>query len=135
MDSEKIVWALSGFWISQHQPTLLDSGHILVLDNRGDKGRSRVVEFDPLTQDVIWSYEGSRYDFYTKTCGSNQRLANGNTLITESDSGRAFEVTSEHETVWEYYTPNRAGENNELIATLFEVQRMNPDIPLDWVEP
>jgi hypothetical protein len=134
MDSEKIVWALSGFWISQHQPTLLDTGNILVLDNQGDSGKSRVVELDPLIQEVVWSYEGSKFDFFTKTCGSNQRLVNGNTLITESDFGRAFEVTPEHEIVWEYYTPNRTGVNNELIATLFEVIRMDPEEPLDWLE-
>jgi hypothetical protein len=51
-------------------------------------------------------------------------LPNGNTLITESDRGRAFEITRSGRVVWEYYNPARAGERKELIATLFEVVRI-----------
>ena len=31
-----------------------------------------------------------------------QRLPNGNTLITEADTGRVFEVTRKGEVVWEF---------------------------------
>ena len=65
-------------------------------------------------------------------CGV-ERLSNGNTLITESDPGRAFEVTAEKQIVWEYINPHRAGENNENIATLLEVVRLNRDFPTDWL--
>jgi hypothetical protein len=34
-----------------------------------------------------------------------QRLANGNTLLTDSSFGRFFEVTKEGEIVWEYISP------------------------------
>ena len=36
---------------------------------------------------------------------SAERLPNGNTLITESDKGRAFEVTHAGEVVWEFWNP------------------------------
>jgi len=36
---------------------------------------------------------------------SAQRLPNGNTLITEGSDGRIFEVTRDHELVWEYISP------------------------------
>lgn len=134
MVDEKIVWALAGLWKAQHQPTVLDSGNLLVFDNLGDNGWSRVLEIDPLTQEIRWSYDGSRHEFFSKTCGSNQRLPNGNTLITESDNGRAFEVTPEQDIVWEYFTPNRAGERDKYIATLFEVDRLEPGTSLDWVD-
>jgi len=55
----------------------------------------------------------------------NQRLPNGNTLITESTQGRIFEVTPENEIVWEYYNPHRTGEENELIATVMGARRLN----------
>ena len=61
------------------------------------------------------------------------RLKNGNTLITESDFGRAFEITREGDVVWEYYNPHRGGENDEFIATLMEVLRLPADFPLDWL--
>jgi hypothetical protein len=134
INEEKVVWALSGQWVAQHQPTVLDSGNILLLDNRGHYGMSKVIELDLFTQQIAWAYGGDAANgFYTETCGSCQRLPNGNTLITESDSGRAFEVASDGRVVWKYYNPNRAGEDHELIATLFEVVRLPPDFPTDWV--
>ena len=59
------------------------------------------------------------------TCGTNQKLPNGNVLITESDYGRAFEVTTDGKIVWEYINPHRADENRELIATLLHVNRLD----------
>ncbi|MHC4470632.1 MAG: arylsulfotransferase family protein [Planctomycetota bacterium] len=82
---------------------------------------------------VVWSYQGDEaHPFYSMTCGTCQRLPNGNTLITESDSGRAFEVTRDKEIVWEYVSPYRSGANGELIATLFHVTRVKPD-QLRWL--
>ena len=129
------VWAETDLWTSQHQPTLLDNGHLLMFDNRGFQDKSRVIEFDPITKKIQWVYGGVEEDhFFTPTCGSCQRLPNGNTLITESDPGRAFEVTRDRTLVWEYLNPHRAGEQNELIATLYEVVRLTPDFPMEWLE-
>ena len=93
---EAVVWALSGLWLGQHQPTLLPDGNLLVFDNKGHDGRSKVVEIDPTTQRVVWEFaDGPDTPFYSATCGTGQRLANGNTLITESDNGRALELAAE----------------------------------------
>ena len=45
--------------------------------------------------------------FFSATMGSVQRLPNGNTLVTESLSGRVFEITPENDVVWDYVTPDR----------------------------
>jgi hypothetical protein len=45
--------------------------------------------------------------FYSGLVSSAQRLPNGNTMITEGVGGRIFEVTKEHEMVWEYVNPYR----------------------------
>jgi hypothetical protein len=37
--------------------------------------------------------------------GNAQRLANGNTHITDAASGHLFEVTSKGDVVWEYVIP------------------------------
>lgn len=50
-------------------------------------------------------------------------------MITETTSGRAFEVTEDLDIVWTYYNPARAGGDNELIAALFEVVRIERDYP------
>jgi hypothetical protein len=133
-DAERIVWALSGQWSGQHQPTFLANGNLLLLDNRGHRGMSKVIELDPLTQQIAWVYEGTPANgFSTRTGGSNQALPNGNVLITESDSGRAIEVTRDGRVVWEYYNPARAGDHLELIATLCEVVRLDPALVAGWL--
>ena len=137
LESEKVVWALSESWRWQHQPTALDDGNMLLLDNLGGSkgfGESRVIELDPVTGEFSWVYEGQpEAPFHTRTCGSCQRLPNGNTLITESDNGRAFEVREDGEIVWEFLSPHRAGPDDRLVATLFEVIRLRPDLSLSWI--
>jgi hypothetical protein len=134
LGKETVYWAESDFWHRQHQPTLLGNGHLLVLDNQRSRNTSAVLELDPVSRQIQWSYIGGRDgEFYTETCGSCQRLPNGNTLITESDAGRAFEITPEKKIVWEYLSPHRAGANRELVATLFEVLRLEKDVAEKWL--
>ena len=99
-------WALVGPWRRQHDPDLLPNGNILVYDNNGRLlagNRTRVLEINPQTLDVEWLYQGSKSDFFHNTArGSQQRLENGNTLITDSYAGRIFEVTQGGEKVWQY---------------------------------
>jgi hypothetical protein len=126
--TERVVWALGGLWRMQHQPTLLDGGNFLVFDNLGYKGKSRVIEIDPLTQEIAWSYSGTaERPLFSNFLGSCQRLPNGSTLICESTRGRALEVTPAGEIMWEYFNPKRAGEKNELIASLFELVRIEDE--------
>lgn len=94
------VWGPSNL-VYQHHPTLLDDGHLLVFNNGVE--RSEVVELDPLNDRVAWRY--SAEDFFSRTRGSVQRLPNGNTLITESDTGYVFEVTPDGERVWAFANP------------------------------
>jgi len=128
-ETETVYWAESDLWHKQHQPTMLENGNMLVFDNRGIRQDSRVLEMDPATREVVWSYRGGgdQPHFFSVGRGSNQRLPNGNTLITESNQGRALEVTPEGEIVWEWISPYRAGDHRELIATLFEMVRYPPD--------
>ena len=136
---EKIVWALSGQWRAQHRPQLLPTGRILMFDNFGSMrvGESRAIEVDPFRQQIVWRYGEARGEgFYSATGGFVQRLGNGNTLIVSSNEGRAIEVTPGKEVVWEYDNPFRAGEKNELVATLEQVERLPSDMPVaEWAGP
>ena len=126
VETEKVTWAMTGIWKNQHSPTVVNNGHILIFDNAGNRGRSQVFEFDPITQGISWIYKGDTPDdFYSSIGGYNQKLANGNILITDTTNGRAFEVTSENKIVWEYFNTYRAGENDELIAVLHKVIRID----------
>lgn len=95
----------------QHEPVMLSSGNVLVLDNGEHRlfsefSYSRVVEVNPKTNTIEWEYKDDPpFAFFTSNQGGCQRLSNGNTLITDSDAGRIFEVTYDSEIVWEYVSP------------------------------
>lgn len=42
LDSERVVWAKNLGFKAQHDPTITDSGTLLLFDNKGQDGRSRV---------------------------------------------------------------------------------------------
>jgi len=127
----RIVWALTGQWAAQHSAHLLPNGNLLLFDNLGLlKAASRVVEVEPLTQKMVWSYGGrSGEELLSETSGWVERLDNGNTLITESNFGRVIEVTPDHRVAWEFVNPNRAGEKKQLVATIYETERVGRDLP------
>ena len=107
---------------------------MLLFDNDGLSGRSTIWEFNPITEEVNWYYRGSETrPFYSEVCGTARRLSNGNTLITESDNGHVFEVTQEKEIVWEFYNPQRAGDQGQYIAMIPEMVRLPEDFPVDWI--
>lgn len=107
-------------------------GNILIYDNGGWAGYgapnpatptgnknairdySRVIEIDPVSMEIVWQCRPMDLGylqpfisdhFYSCYISSAQRLPNGNTLITEGSDGRLFEVTADHEIVWEYHSP------------------------------
>jgi outer membrane protein assembly factor BamB len=108
-----------------HEPMMIakglpGEGNILFLDNglfaknRDRVGQSLLGELNPVTGELVWQYETQGYSnmhFFTKTMGSEERLPNGNTFISEDNAGRLFEVTYDPknpeggEIVWEYMLP------------------------------
>jgi hypothetical protein len=134
LDRVEVVWAHHGGFEAQHDPKILANGHLLLFDNAHVPGKaSSVEEYDPATMKRVWHLSGSEAaPFYSRTCGAAQRLANGTTLITETDNGRAFEVTPEGEIVWSFLNPHRAGDQQQFIASLFEIQRLPLDFPTHW---
>jgi outer membrane protein assembly factor BamB len=135
LDREVFTWALRGSWLGQHDPDLLPNGNILLFDNFGHFGAggiSRVIEFDPKTYEVVWSYTGDEdRPFYSAVRSAQERLPNGNTLITESDGGRLLEVAPDGAIVWEYINPERGGEAGDLIPVVSWGQRIDPA----WLDP
>jgi len=104
-DLDEIVWCWGpGILDGQHQPTMLDSGNILVFDNGTYRGHSIVREIEPTTGEIVWQYEDGE-DFFSPFRAGSQRLPNGNTLICECDAGHLFEVTMAKEIVWDFWSP------------------------------
>ena len=117
----------------QHNPTLLSNGNVLLLDNgphRRGLSSSRVVEVDPATGQIAWAYHGDPLvSFFTHFTGGAERLANGNTLITEGAPGRIFEVTSGGEVVWEFLNPYSISGAQGMSSGVFRAHRYGPDDP------
>jgi len=107
-----------------HDATLLENGNILIFDNGYGRKWSRVIEMNPLTEKIVWEYRGD--GFYTKGRGSAQRLPNGNTLLANSNSGQAMEVTPEGEIVWEFWNP-QVGKNGHRIP-IIRMKRFEIDV-------
>jgi outer membrane protein assembly factor BamB len=128
-EKEEVVWAYRGPWLAQHDPDILPNGDLLVFDNRGhfgQGGKSRVIEVDPATGGIVWTYSGNdRRRLHSLIRSAQQRLPNGNTLITESDGGRLLEVTPDGDIVWEYVNPIRAGDHEQLIPVVSWGQRID----------
>jgi hypothetical protein len=134
LETPAVIWAMQGPFAAQHDATVLDDGTIMLFDNEDGPGVSAVEVYDPATARERWRFAGTpARPFYSRTCGTSQPLAGGHVLVTESDNGRAFEITREGEVVWDFYNPHRAGERDEFIATLFELRRLPADLDLGWL--
>lgn len=130
-ETREILWAWGPNNLAfQHRPTLLEDGHLLIFDNGPPaRQRSEVLELDPLEGRIVWRYGAE--DFFSKTRGSAQRLPNGNTLITESDTGYAFEVTPEGERVWVFADPHFTEDGRR--EGIWWMERVPPEA-LGWLE-
>ena len=97
---------------------------------------SRVLEINPLTRQIVWQYVqakptsgdmlGDKHLFYSSVMSGAQRLHNGNTLITEADTGRIFEVNMEGDVVWEYAHETNFG---GFFGSVYRAYR----VPYSWV--
>ena len=128
----KLGWIIGQHHAHMIPRGLPGEGNILIYDNGGWAGYyapnpgsptgirgalrdySRVLEIDPVTLEIVWQMTPKEAGylmpldanrFYSPFISGMQRLPNGNTMITEGSHGRIFEVTPEHELVWEYVCP------------------------------
>ncbi len=122
-DEGRLLWTWGRGEISgPHDATVLASGNILIFDNGLNRRWSRVIELDPIREQIVWEFRPpDPDDFFTAARGGNQRLPNGNTLIANSDSGQAFEVTHRGEVVWEFLNPHLNSDGHR--ATIIRMNR------------
>ncbi len=132
-ETKKIVWSwahsINGGLSHPHSVDMIPKGmpgegNLILFDNglfprnRDHNGQSMVLEINPVAKEIVWKYETMGYSnmkFFSKTQGFAQRLPNGNTLIIESNTGRAFQVKTVKghpdggEIVWEYIHNTQLG--------------------------
>jgi hypothetical protein len=145
-ESKAAKWALTGPFLRQHDPDLLPDGTISIFDNRTDKGQhneavhltepqsfgySRILRFDPQTQEVVWKFEGSRENpFYTSVQGDHQILENGNVLIVETEAGRIFELDpTDNSIVWEWFNGLDLDQSGNFVGRITRATRYDQNYP------
>ena len=107
----KVVWEKRDpLWGHQHNAEMLANGNIMLFANGMTNMTlplaSRVLEIDPASGAIVWQYRAPQsWTFFSPIISGAQQLGNGNTLICEGMSGRAFEVTRAGDLVWDYVCP------------------------------
>jgi hypothetical protein len=67
----------------------------LVFDNLGrEPGSSHVMEHRVFPEELTWTWSATEEGLFSPVRGAVPRLPGGNTLVTESCRGRAYEVTA-----------------------------------------
>ncbi len=114
----QLIWQLGGSnpvgasfsgdttWSVNHGHHYTEDGHFLVFNNNGRGGggglggTSLMLEYildeDAMTAELVWEYDGG---VGSGTLGDVQRLPNGNTLVTYSNSGTIHELGPDKELV------------------------------------
>lgn len=94
----------------QHDIDLLDNGHLLMFDNRGDitgKRYTRVIEMTSASSETIWTHtqDAQGLELHSAFFGQQQRKKDGSTFITYAEHGQLFTVDQEGDIQWAYNTP------------------------------
>lgn len=134
LEDEVIPWMQVGPWQGPHAASCLPNGEILLFDNMGHGGFTRLVHWDPAAASIQWQYAGTPPESFVSIFSGNvARLENGNFLAAVSCAGFAREITPSGDTVWEYASPHRAGREKELVAVLFDMERLSETLDLTWL--
>ncbi|HUW84736.1 MAG TPA: aryl-sulfate sulfotransferase [Phycisphaerae bacterium] len=142
-ESGRIVWAWGpGVLDGQHNPRMMKNGHILLFDNGTKRGYSRVIEFNPLSNQIVWEYSDRHSpnpEFHSRYLSGAQPLPNGNVFICQgtytpkgdtasalydsvrlrlfgrpTQRSRLFEVNRSHQIVWEMIVTQSAHSYHEV---------------------
>ncbi len=129
LDMEKGVtrWSQQGPFGMQHEPRPTLDGGIVLFNNFVTAQRSSVLTLDPRSRRVLREYTGPKSaPLYSRRSGRIQVLSNGNTLVVETEGGRALEIDADGNAVWEFHSPFRASGSEDTVASLYSMQRVDP---------
>nr|WP_237501000.1 arylsulfotransferase family protein [Streptomyces sp. SID8381] len=85
----------------QHQPSARPDGTVLVFDNGQAHGRSRVLQIDPATAQVVWQYLADPPEsLFCPLADGCEELPDGTILISDAQGGRGIEITREGRITW-----------------------------------
>lgn len=125
--TQELRFVSSGPHVHQHDPDFVDGNNVQIFDNNyvgdlADRESSRIVSLSAVTGKTSIVFAGSPHErFYSYNQGKQQILKNGNTLITATREGRAFEITPSGQVVWEYTNLVKNG----VLGIITDAQRLD----------
>jgi len=128
----EIVWAWGpGILEEQHAPTMLDNGNLLIFDNGVTRDWARIIELNPLTEEIVWEYHAEPKKDLHSGYGSNaSKLPNGNILICVSDKNQILEITPEGEIVWDFISTFNVTNG---LGGIYQAYRYSPEYVKDII--
>lgn len=115
-DDYRIKWWSQGPWIGQHDPDFTEDGKISVYDDNTGRGRSEILQMDPMTREVTNKLYDGEASFHSEYMGKHQYLPNGNLLVVVPEEGRVLEFTEDGQLVLEFNNLSAASsEYNEHV--------------------
>jgi hypothetical protein len=141
----KVVYSLSFPEVvgqdGAHSAQVLANGHILFYNNHIDPSRypagpgqySQVVEMDPVTKKVVWSFS-PQYpnDFYNYQYGAVYPLPNGDLVVSDAHRGRVFEISKNKKLRWEWFHPER--DKDGMAIPIFFAKKFPAEIMKPFLE-
>ena len=134
--TKKIVWSWGPKKLDQpHMPHMLENGNLLIFDNGTERGYSRIIELNPIKKQIVWQYQADKpKEFFSDQRGSVQRLPNGNTLITNSQSGQVFEINTRGKIVWEFINFEKGLEDKKRVRIIYRMMRIPKKKVESWLK-
>ncbi|GGB97019.1 hypothetical protein GCM10011494_14360 [Novosphingobium endophyticum] len=126
--TRKIKWLTNSHTLRQHDPDWEPDGTISVFDNQMGRKFSRVVNYDPRTDQYRTILNGSSMNFYSRIRGKQQLLGSGAMLVSSAEQGRVFELGRDGKVSSEIliHDPENPGKN----FVFSEAIHFAPDDPL-----
>ena len=93
-DKYNIKWYVQGKFKYQHSPRITRKGTLLIFDNYYKSRRSRIVEIEISSKEIVGYFSNKDFKFFSNTRGRIQLLDN-RIFIQSSDQGEIFEIICE----------------------------------------
>ena len=107
-DSRKVKDVIVGPWNFPHDGEFTPDGMLWIFDNRWGHTRSRVIEYDIRNRTIVSQIPGDTdLWFYSLWSSMQQKLENGNVLLSVSNEGRLLVVDGNNSVVWEWVNPEQ----------------------------
>lgn len=129
-DTLEIKWWRNGAVRRQHDPDWMETGEIMVYDNRMNLDYSRIVAIDPATYAVRTLHDGQESGFYSRVRGKQQPRSDGSIVITAPQQGHAFEISPDGEITFEIVNakPGTDDQNYAIMELIwFPEDALNPE--------